>query len=274
MTHNLTKLQEQQEKALLAILNASLANELKNQQFQGVFEKQINILNYLVNENKSNDAKLKQIISGYSNFSKKRFTPIEMKPYEDYDLLSDDINYLPIYIRNIYKIDLDALVSGKKADIVQSSVSEVQQKDRGFASKFGSFAMPGFGSMDGIPNEANPYYISLANMRLNNEIRNGNIYAFKTKPKWMPIIKYLIIAFSILAAFSCVLVGIGMILCKNENNWDPNDMTWMGAFYLIFTICLAMITYTILKPMLILMPNKKRMTILCIILDDKTSLFP
>lgn len=262
MKNNLNKQEEQLQKSLLAILNSSVASGLKTKQFQDIFEKQINILGYLVRTNKSKDKNLNEIIEKYNNISKKNFEIDTKLFYEDNDLLLDDINYLNIYVRNIYKIDLDALIQGKKAEIVQSSVSEVQQKDRGFANKFGSFAMPGFGGMDNIPNESNPYFISLANLRLNDEIRKGNIYAFKTKPKWIPLLKYLIVTFSLLATISCVLIGAGMIIVsKNETNiasGNGNDMVWMGSFYLIFTICLSMITYTILKPMLTLMPNKKR----------------
>jgi uncharacterized protein YlzI (FlbEa/FlbD family) len=183
MANNSIKQEEKLQKSLLAILNSNVASGLKTKQFQEIFEKQINILAYLVKENKSKDNQLNEIIDKYKTTYKKDFTINNLIHYDDQDILSDDINYLAIYVRNIYKIDMDALIKGKKADIVQSSVSEVQQKDRGFANKFGSFAMPGFGAANGLPNEANPYYISLANMRLNDEIRKGNIYAFKTKPK-------------------------------------------------------------------------------------------
>lgn len=261
MSNNLIKLEEQVQKSLIAIINSPIASGLKTKQLQEIFEKQINILGYLVKTNKSKDKQLTDIIEKYNAISNRNFTIDTKTSYEDNDVLADDINYLAIYIRNIYKIDLDALVSGKKADIVQSSVSEVQQKDRGFANKFGSFAMPGFGASEGLPNESNPYFISLANMRLNDEIRKGNVYAFKTKPKIIPILKYLIVVFSLLATLSCILVGVGMILCKDTISLVGNDSgnaTWMGSFYLIFTICLGMITYTILRPMTIVTLNKKK----------------
>jgi hypothetical protein len=216
MNKKLDTLEERVEKSLKAILNAPIADSLKTKQMQDIFEKQINILGFLVRNNKSKDKGLNEIITKYNTLSKKNFTLDVKVFYEDEDVLVDDINYLGIYIRNIYKIDLDALIKGKKADIVQSTVSEVQQKDRGFANKFGSFAMPGFGSVDGIPNEANPYFISLANIRLNDEIRKGNVYAFQSKPKLIPIFKYLIVAFALLATLGCILVGIGMILSKGD----------------------------------------------------------
>ena len=260
MEKKFNDLEEKVEKSLDAILKSAIADGLKTQQLQNIFEKQINVLGFLVRHNKSKDKKLNEIITKYNTLSKKNFILDTKVFYEDVDLLNDDINYLGIYIRNIYKIDLDALIKGKKADIVQSSVSEVQQKDRGFGNKFGSFAMPGLGNMEGIPNESNPYFISLANIRLNDEIRKGNVYAFKSKPKLIPIFKYIIVTFSFLAMIACILIGIGMILSKDDMHPHDNgaDFTWMGSFYFIFTICLGLIAYTILKPMLTLTPTKKK----------------
>jgi hypothetical protein len=224
---NLTNLEEKLNKSLLTILNSpNLAAGLKTKQLQDIFEKEMNILGFLIKNNKSANQDLGTIIEKYNTLSKKKFVLDSKIFYEDKDLLTDDINYLNIYIRNIYKIDLDALAEGKKANITQSSVSEVQQKDRGFAKQFGGFAMPGFGNIEGMPSESNPYFISLANMRLNDEIRKGNVYAFKTKPKIIPILKYVIIALALLATLSCVFVGIGLIISNGNKNLDT-DNSWM-----------------------------------------------
>jgi hypothetical protein len=59
---------------------------------------------------------------------------------------------------------------------------------------------------------------------------------------------------------SCVFVGIGLIISNGNKNLDTDNswMPWEGSFFFLFTICLGMVAYTIIKPMITLTVDKKK----------------
>jgi hypothetical protein len=184
MKIDLPKLQEKVTKDLQTILKApSMANAFQQPNFQTVVEKQLNVLAYLEKTNGSKETKVNELLQSYNQLSGKHFTIDQNISFIDHETLVDDVNYLGIYIRNIYKIDLAMLAAGKQANITSPTVSEAAPKSAGGATPF---ALPG---MDNLPPGQNPMSVAMASARIHQEFLQGKIYIFKTKPKVIPLIK-------------------------------------------------------------------------------------
>jgi hypothetical protein len=155
---------------------------------QSIVEKQLNILSYLENVNKTKIIKSTKLLTKYNELTSKHFTIDSKIKYDDQEVLVDDINYLPVYIRNIFKIDLDALAEGKEAKIVMPTVNDAPQQQN--STPVMPFMMPGMaGAMGNLPPEQNPMYTAAANARIHQESIQGKVYLFKTKPKFIPLLK-------------------------------------------------------------------------------------
>jgi hypothetical protein len=91
-----------------------------------VIEKQLNILSYLEKVNKAKTLVSTKLLEKYNTIAKKNYVIHKNISYDDNDALIDDINYLNVYIRNMYKIDVEALAQGKEAKVSTPTVSEAQ----------------------------------------------------------------------------------------------------------------------------------------------------
>jgi hypothetical protein len=95
------------------------------------------------------------------------------------DDLKDQVNWLPIYILNEYKID----ILDPKSNI-STDVPEV------VTDKNGNERFVNLNNLSSLMNSSNPRMAEFAaNMRLGSEIASGKVYIFKTKPKFIPLLK-------------------------------------------------------------------------------------
>jgi hypothetical protein len=177
--------QEKIVKNLKTVFNApSMKDTLKHANFQTIIEKQLNILAYLEKINKSKKNESAELLTTYNQLSGKNFTIDKNVSFIDNEALVDDINYLNVYIHNIYKIDIEALAAGKDAKISQPTVSEVAPVAASSGFPFAAGA-----AMNNLPPNQNPINLTTANLRIHQEAMQGKVYLFKTKPKYMPLLK-------------------------------------------------------------------------------------
>jgi hypothetical protein len=165
---------------------ASMRAALLQPNLQSIVEKQLNILFYLENVNKTKIIKSDKLLNKYNEITTKHFTIDQNIKYADQDALIDDINYLGVYIRNIYKVDLEALAEGKEAKVITPTVGEAPQVSKPISGM--PFMFPGMGGSNLSP-EQNPMYAAMASARIQQESMQGKVYLFKTKPRFIPILK-------------------------------------------------------------------------------------
>jgi hypothetical protein len=213
MAIDLKKEQKKIVTNLTTIFNAgSMKPAIAQANLQSIIEKQLNILNYLEKTNASKVLKSATLLKKYNELSGKTYVIDKNVKYVDNDVLVDDINYLGVYIRNIYKIDLEALADGKEAKIVTPTVTDATPK-QGPAAGF-PFMMPGMGA--GMSSDNNPMYAAMANARVQADAAQGKVYLFKTKPQLMPILKLIMGICLVICGLSSIFVGIGMALCQGS----------------------------------------------------------
>jgi hypothetical protein len=187
MSIDLKKEQLKIAKNLATIFNAlSLKSALNQGNLQSIIEKQLNILAYLERKHKNKILKSDKLLVTYNQLTNKHFVIDHNIKYEDDEILIDDINYLNVYIRNIFKVDLAALAEGKDAKITVPTVGEAAPKQTTANNPF-PFVMPGVAN--NLPPDQNPMYTAMANARIQQESMQGKVYLFKTKPKYIPLLK-------------------------------------------------------------------------------------
>jgi hypothetical protein len=245
-------------KNLEAIFNApSMKNALLQSNLQSIIEKQFNILAYLEKKHKNKIIKSDKLLVTYNQLANKHFTIDQNVSFEDDEILVDDINYLNIYIRNIYKIDLDSLAAGKEVKIATPTVSEAVPQQTVAANPF-PFMMPGMAS--NLPNEQNPMYTAMANARIQQESMQGKVYLFKTKPKYMPLLKWIISVLLLLFCFASLFVAIGMICASGSAKLDGNTVDVLTALpYFLLGLGSFFICYRTVAPLIKNEKNENRL---------------
>ncbi|MDR2823216.1 MAG: hypothetical protein LBV37_01645, partial [Mycoplasmataceae bacterium] len=78
------------------------ANALKAPAFQVIIEKQLNILNFLESKNSVTKPITPDFIIKYNTITAKKFSIDSKVNYADLGEMVDDINYLEVYIKNIF----------------------------------------------------------------------------------------------------------------------------------------------------------------------------
>lgn len=221
---------------------------LKRKDFSFIVESQLNILNVL--EHKFDDSKIDKkfkvnnLVKLYNGSTGSKFQiNDQFKLDDDVDYL-DSMNYLVTYCKNIFKVDIDELVSGKQttveqpvSPINQSNVENINEAAAG-AGAFGSMFSMGAEYMD--PRQ-NPFILSQASVQLQKEMSEGKFYRYKTKPRAIPVIKWVGAILIILTCLSLILMAVFAFLTNNakvivEGSSDPVLFSTItdGIFFILF----------------------------------------
>jgi hypothetical protein len=225
-----------------------MASEFKSNRLQNVIEKQFNMLGYLERTNKTQTPQTKVFINKYNTLSGRKFQLDINVNYPDGENLEDEINYFPVYIQNIYKIDMEALAAGKEVKIISPSVEEKASENKfqnPFASMFGGGANP-FGN---IAPDQNPLLITMAKQRIYKEMSEGRLYAYKTKPRVIPILRLVMCIVLLIGCVSNVILGLGMILSQGFGGSESsNALSTDSAMYFLFAIASLYYSYIAIAP--------------------------
>ncbi|MDE6476586.1 MAG: hypothetical protein K2L48_00005, partial [Mycoplasmoidaceae bacterium] len=209
-----------------------------NSQLQEIIKKELNILFFLVRKNKSTDVLPNKLLKQFNDLSKINFTyDPKYKPKDSYQLV-DDVNYLGVYIKNIFKVDLHNL--GKLDTIKVEQAQPTNNNAR----------VPG---AEGIYN--NPFLQAPAQMRLQTDIRSGKVYPYKTKPTLILTIKKIMIYVLLVFSISLILTGIFMIACVSIKNGVVDSegkpqlisTAFSGAMYIVISLFFCYYSYKIYR---------------------------
>jgi hypothetical protein len=218
---NFKSLQTKVETNLQAVLNASsmATNISKNSSLQTVIEKQLNILGFLERTNNVVKLKSTSFINKYKNLSNRAFVLDKQVTYSADDSLEDEVNYFPVFIQNIFHIDMASLIAGKEVQIDVPTVSDKPTYQNAFDS-MSSNANKLFGT---IAPEQNPLLINMAKLRIQKEMNEGKIYIYKTRPKIILLLKLLAVIVSLVGCVSNVILGVGMMLSRPMYTYDTGN---------------------------------------------------
>lgn len=231
-------------KWLYAILYTKSHNffEKENSYFIDLVEKEINILNIFENKY-SNDVDLGKnflvtnLVEKYNLLTQKKFALKKIEAKNDFDSLIDEANYLKIYCKNVYKVDLNQLykdiVSPKKVISNPPPLNENVNSQSNFDF---------FNSLNNIFFNKKISSLTKAQAKILKDISLGKIYIYDSKPKCMPILKNISFIFTILTILSFVFL-IALLFLIDGTHIDGDFVsTKFNIFFHIFQLLIIIFT--------------------------------
>ena len=181
----------------------------------------------------------KHLTTVFNKLTKENFAIDSKFKYEDETDLIDHINYLVTFCNNMFKVNLNDLVEGKKVTATDPHIDLRAKPDYDTQTPRMS---PNFAFAAGIPTSAtpyeNPYLLGRAYAKLNDDINHGSFYRFKTQPKIIPIAKKISFALTILtilALITCSILGFVSTGLKIQDGESTSKINYImnGIFYII-----------------------------------------
>lgn len=215
-----------------------------NKSFIDLFEKELNILAYLEKtEAKKNDLGSKflaeSLVEKYNSLTNRNFVLSKKSllgkttKFED---LYDDINYLAVFCKNIFKVNVDEIIDvvlhQKKLSSGFASSTDSQEKvspNYSFNNNFGAQFQHSIN---------NSYIYSLATAKAMRDFATGKIYIYKSKPRIIPILKIILFVLLSLSCLASATISIVSWLGQKIPTDDGNSMglLWMGFCYLVYSL--------------------------------------
>lgn len=207
----------QHAKRIQFILNDSspFLTYLKKESLITVLQSSLNVLYIL--EHKFVEIKMptlyssKSLIKNFNNLCKNDF--VIKKPTENLsdDEIIDTINYLPIYCKNIFKVDIDQLIKNKKninSNNHTDALANIKNPQYDINSNYDN---NNFFLTDNF-DHAN---FSNAAKKISYDFKKGNFYIYQSKTKLIPILKLILIVFLFFLSFALFSCCVFAILSKD-----------------------------------------------------------
>lgn len=225
MTNTIKEVQQQLVTKLKLVFTNNLFDKaIQDKKYQTLIEDELSILGQL------KEKQLSTLVQSYNNATNKKFLVQAKDEKLSETTIIDKIKYFDIYTLNVYKLDINALMAGKNATVSSKEVIETN------APPVNPIPV-----MPSIGNIQEQMGMMQANMHLQQKILSGEIYMYKSKPKIVLILKWILAALLLLLALSCAFVSIGMfaldsgVIASWLNNGQPVDsnLKLNGISYLI-----------------------------------------
>jgi len=247
-------------KRLSAILNekSTFVPYLAKADFVKVLSNSLNTL-YAV-EKKLTNVELaakystKNLVKEFNKLGKNTFKIDEKFKYDDESDLIDNINYLHMYCKNIFKVDLDDLVEGKD---VKASNPKVELRSRTDVED-----MPNLGvgmNMGEMGAFGNPFVMGQAYAKVKQDMASGKLYTYSSKPKSVVIAKIIscvtislaIIGLIVAAIFAIMSANYQVIYTKSGGGTEQAGLQWnatgAGVMYILIACFGAYPLYLTIK---------------------------
>jgi hypothetical protein len=186
-------------KNIKSVLNNSrLTSHFSDVKFLDEVKKLFDLSNFLSTKGKINDKELKELLSTFNKLNNFSFKYDETFSVDNENEILDMISFLPIYVKNVFGIDLE---SGKVSSLNNETINNEINNDVNNENPIMS-AMQGYGNID--PTAANNMLVeTAARMKLAQNVNNGTVYVYKTKPKIVYIAKLVL-----LCSISLLMIGL------------------------------------------------------------------
>ncbi|MCQ3914575.1 MAG: hypothetical protein MJ201_02040 [Mycoplasmoidaceae bacterium] len=184
-------------KRMYAIIDekSTFASFLTRPDFNNVLKNQLNVLfaceKLFTKVDLEAKYTAKSLVKNFNKLTKDKFKIDENFKYEDETDLIDAINYLYTFCNNMFKVNLDDLVAGKNITATDPKIdlrAKPSFDDEG-AKVNPNFAFAGAGIPLAATPYENPYLLGKAYAKLNDDMKQGKFYRYKTQPRIIPIVK-------------------------------------------------------------------------------------
>lgn len=256
-------------KRLQAIINeqSSFAKYLARTDFANILQSQLNMLFALQSKFKkekvANNLLAQNLVKVFNKITKLNFKLNEKFKLDDDADYIDSMNYLVTYCSNIFKVNIDDLVEGKKVNVAEPNVQIKPETDDIPSQEGNMFGAAAMGAAFMDPKQ-NPFVVGQASAKLQKEIINGQFYRFKTKPKAIPIIKWIATILVMLTSLGLILMSIFAFMANGiqadlggEVGKQPIPTITDGIFFLLFAGIGVYNTVTFFQTNLSKNPNDK-----------------
>ena len=203
--------------------NDSINFFTNNNRFISLFEKELFFL-YCLEKKCSKDINLgnkflvKSLIHDYNKRIGKNFV-LPFKTKVDLNNLDDEINYLFVYCRNVYKVDLNELAKNnlfKQKTIETNHVNNFDEKK----------------------NQQKFNFVNSTDMKILEQIKLGKIFIYMSRPKIIPILKKIfsfLFLINILLIIFMVIISIRINgLCLSSDSTINTQWNIINYFFLLF----------------------------------------
>ena len=223
-------------KSLTFLLNNKhCIDYLKNSKnFQNILKNELLILNHFLTTKKKNKEHIHILVDKYNAFCLSNKLDLKDKlSIKNEDEMIDYVNYLKVYIKNILHFDIDeAINSPSKFENIKFNNNEL--KLTGVTNPNGTWENIFKQNFHNI----NPFVLRVAQSRINEKLKNDEIFVFKSKPKIVKIIKIIYACLMFLFAFAMLFLAVVWFLIANK----PTGYNYyvFGYFNPIFLVVFSM----------------------------------
>lgn len=159
--------------------------------FQEIITNDISIVKYF-DQIESNNSNSDRFIKSFEMLTNKKFVNNDKLNFSNLNDIYDTIKYTNIYLLNTLRISIEQMDNINKSASNEASVKEESSQEipsKNYQSDEEIIRNSGYTMHD----VADQLIMSQANMILSKNIAKGKVYVYNSKPKLIPIIKYLII---------------------------------------------------------------------------------
>ncbi|MDR3249467.1 MAG: hypothetical protein LBS95_00075 [Mycoplasmataceae bacterium] len=226
------------KKNLDVVFNNSIlkANIIKDKNLQKAVETCLNIYSFIVKNTKDNY--FSNYVKNYETIIKKKFNVKNIILGDDE--ITDQINWLNVYCKNQYSIDISTNKKISNNTEINEKTPEQAKREEIISNVIGTNVEPT--KIMELQKK-----IMDSNSKLNKDIASGKVFIYKSKPRIIPIIKFL---------FNYVLIGLclslliysffGYILCTIHTNIDSDWVIYSSALiFATYLICSIILNYKI-----------------------------
>ena len=206
----------------------------KAKDFQDILKNELLILNHFLISQKKNREHVYNLVDKYNAYCLTNKLSLKDKlTIENEDEMIDYANYLKVYVKNILHFDIDeAIISPNKFENIKfstndSKISNISESNENWKNVF----KQNFQSID-------PFVLKTAQSRINEKLRNDEIYVFESKPKIVKIIKIIYASLMFLYALAMLFLAIVWFLIANKPTGYNSYV--FGYFNPIFLVIFSM----------------------------------
>lgn len=225
--------------------------------FQEVITNDISIVKYFDNI-ESNSTNSNRFIKSYEMLTNKKFVNNDKINFSNLNDVYDTVKYTNVYLLNTLRTSIEQMDSINKASNeanVKDETSREIPADQfrgGYQSDEEIIRNSGYTMHD----VADQLIMTQANMILSRNIAKGKVYVYNSKPKFIPIIKYIVMALLFImfvlsiTSFALIASKNGQIKAYNSQyelvSIELNIMSYVFQF--IFVACvLGFIAYSMFR---------------------------
>ncbi len=228
--------------------------------FQEIITNDISIVKYF-DKIESNSNNSNRFIKSYEMITTKKFVNNDKLNFSNFNDIVDTIKYTNIYLLNTLRLSIEQIdsinKSNNEANIKEETSREIPSSNE-FQGNYKSDEEIIRSSGYTMHDVADQLIMTQANMILSKNISKGKVYIYNSKPKFIPIIKFIVIALLFvmfvlsIAAFALVAKygeNVEVIVDGNSNlQFFSNSSIASYIFQFIFVLAiLGFISFSMFK---------------------------